>query len=132
MPHQITQLGSGLDAELPVQDRAERAELVDRLRHVAVVEVGGDQHAPAVSRSGSICTACGPEADSWSQWAARRIDEQREFAEEIKREIIEFLDSLTVGGVAIEEGPVERTGPISSVSVRDPDGNLIELSNCRD
>lgn len=42
---------------------------------------------------------------------------------------------LTAHGVAIEEGPVERTGargPIISVYIRDPDSNLIELSNYRD
>jgi catechol 2,3-dioxygenase-like lactoylglutathione lyase family enzyme len=35
-------------------------------------------------------------------------------------------------GVSIVEGPVERTGangPIRSVYVRDPDGNLIETAN---
>ncbi|WP_391560601.1 VOC family protein [Robertmurraya sp.] len=35
-------------------------------------------------------------------------------------------------GVPIEEGPVKRTGalaPITSVYIRDPDGNLIEISN---
>ncbi|MFA9441890.1 VOC family protein [Uliginosibacterium sp. sgz301328] len=35
-------------------------------------------------------------------------------------------------GVAIEEGPTPRTGatgPITSVYFRDPDGNLIEVSN---
>ena len=35
-------------------------------------------------------------------------------------------------GVLIEEGPIKRTGavgPITSVYIRDPDGNLIEVSN---
>ena len=39
---------------------------------------------------------------------------------------------LTAIGIVIEEGPVQRTGargPITSVYIRDPDGNLIELSN---
>ena len=39
---------------------------------------------------------------------------------------------LIAHGVEIEEGPVERTGatgPILSVYLRDPDGNLVELSN---
>lgn len=38
---------------------------------------------------------------------------------------------LDRAGVVIEEGPVARTGavgPITSLYVRDPDGNLIELS----
>ncbi|OCJ17413.1 glyoxalase [Rhizobium sp. AC44/96] len=39
---------------------------------------------------------------------------------------------LQAEGVVIEEGPVRRTGangPIRSVYLRDPDGNLIEVSN---
>jgi catechol 2,3-dioxygenase-like lactoylglutathione lyase family enzyme len=39
---------------------------------------------------------------------------------------------LTAAGIAVVEGPVKRTGArgaINSVYVRDPDGNLIELSN---
>ena len=39
---------------------------------------------------------------------------------------------LTTNGVKIEEGPVARTGatgPITSLYIRDPDGNLIELSH---
>ena len=38
---------------------------------------------------------------------------------------------LAVCGIPVEEGPVVRTGalgPIESVYVRDPDGNLIELA----
>ncbi len=42
---------------------------------------------------------------------------------------------LTAQGIAIEEGPVARTGatgPIHSVYIRDPDGNLVEISNYPD
>jgi len=41
------------------------------------------------------------------------------------------VDELTRSGVAVEEGPVLRTGalgPIESVYIRDPDGNLVEIS----
>ncbi|WP_286785532.1 MULTISPECIES: VOC family protein [Pseudomonas] len=44
----------------------------------------------------------------------------------------EVIAHLETQGVAILEGPVRRTGatqPIRSVYVRDPDFNLIELSN---
>jgi catechol 2,3-dioxygenase-like lactoylglutathione lyase family enzyme len=50
----------------------------------------------------------------------------------IDQTIDQVVDRLTQLGVAIEEGPVDRTGakgPIRSVYLRDPDGNLIELSN---
>ncbi|MFF7476977.1 VOC family protein [Streptomyces sp. NPDC008092] len=47
-------------------------------------------------------------------------------------EIDDITAELAAHGVTIEEGPVERTGAtgkINSVYVRDPDENLIELSN---
>ena len=43
----------------------------------------------------------------------------------------EAISRLRDNGVPIEEGPVERTGAmgkIRSVYVRDPDGNLLEIS----
>jgi len=47
----------------------------------------------------------------------------------------EVKDRLRACGVAILEGPVKRTGamgPIHSIYIRDPDGNLIEVSNYPD
>jgi catechol 2,3-dioxygenase-like lactoylglutathione lyase family enzyme len=46
--------------------------------------------------------------------------------------VADVMRSLQRHGVALVDGPVERTGargPILSCYVRDPDGNLIELSN---
>ena len=43
----------------------------------------------------------------------------------------EWQDHLAAMGVPVEEGPVPRsgaTGPILSIYLRDPDGNLIEVS----
>lgn len=44
----------------------------------------------------------------------------------------EVMAQLKEHGVAISEGPVPKTGalgPMTSVYFRDPDGNLIEVSN---
>lgn len=44
----------------------------------------------------------------------------------------EVMEHLENENIPIQEGPVQRTGaqgPIQSVYLRDPDGNLLEVSN---
>lgn len=45
--------------------------------------------------------------------------------------LAEVQARLAAAGIAVIEGPVERTGatgPLHSIYVRDPDGNLIEIA----
>ena len=45
-----------------------------------------------------------------------------------------LVDELDTTGLEVVEGPVERegaAGPLTSVYVRDPDGNLVELATPR-
>ncbi len=49
----------------------------------------------------------------------------------VDREVGEIAGELAAAGVPVELGPVRRSGaafPLESVYVRDPDGNLVELS----
>lgn len=50
----------------------------------------------------------------------------------VSRPVAEVKDILAGKGIAVELGPVERTGAfhkLTSIYVRDPDGNLVELAN---
>lgn len=52
----------------------------------------------------------------------------------VSRPVAEVKALLEKRGIAVELGPVERTGAfhkLTSIYVRDPDGNLVELSNER-
>jgi catechol 2,3-dioxygenase-like lactoylglutathione lyase family enzyme len=63
--------------------------------------------------------------------AARPTPGSADFCLIVAQTLNAVVAHLAACGVPVEEGPVTRTGalgPIESVYIRDPDGNLVELS----
>ena len=64
--------------------------------------------------------------------AVNHIEGTADFCLITKTPVAEVIEHLETCGVAIEVGPTTRSGaigPINSVYFRDPDGNLVEVSN---
>ena len=84
----------------------------------------GDGASAAIAHK--ICRAVHPTRLSFPPTGVKGIPSIAETP------IAEIAAHLTACGIAIEEGPVARSGaegPIVSLYLRDPDGNLIEVSN---
>jgi len=67
--------------------------------------------------------------------AARPTPGSADFCLIVAEPLDTVIAHLAACGVPLEEGPVVKTGalgPIESVYVRDPDGNLVELSRYAD
>ncbi len=114
---------------LTVADVEKSCAFYRRVLGMRVVVFGGERKALAFGRQKINLHAHGgefePKADRPTPGSADLC-----FITDVP--LTEIVAHLNAEGVAIVEGPVERTGaagPILSIYFRDPDRNLIEVSN---
>ncbi|WP_205620154.1 VOC family protein [Cohnella thermotolerans] len=120
----------GLDhLVLTVRDIGRTVEWYRTVLGMEVVEFGGNRKALAFGRQKFNLHEAGKEFEPKAQTP---LPGSEDFCLITKTPIEEVVRHLESVGVAIEEGPVERTGALGrilSVYVRDPDANLVEIAN---
>jgi catechol 2,3-dioxygenase-like lactoylglutathione lyase family enzyme len=107
------------------------AEFYTRVLGMQVVTFGSGRTALAFGTSKINLHQAGKE---FEPKALRPTPGSADLCLIVDDDIAGVLAELAAAGVPVEEGPVERTGalgPMISCYVRDPDHNLIELSNYR-
>jgi catechol 2,3-dioxygenase-like lactoylglutathione lyase family enzyme len=114
---------------LTVADVDATVAFYTRVLGMEAVEFGGGRRALAFGPSKINLHEAGreiePKAERPTPGSADLCLITLDPIEQVRRELAE-------AGVAVEQGPVERTGargPLLSVYLRDPDGNLVEISN---
>lgn len=114
---------------LTVADIDGTVDFYTRVLHMGVVTFRGDRRALTFGASKINLHQAGHE---FEPKALNPTPGSADICLIVDDPIDEVIDELTAAGVAVVEGPVERTGatgPIVSCYLRDPDQNLIELSN---
>jgi catechol 2,3-dioxygenase-like lactoylglutathione lyase family enzyme len=121
---------AGLDhLVLTVADPAVTADFYTRVLGMERVEFGLDRLA---LRFGQQKINLHPAAAPIDPHAKRPVPGSADLCFLVEGPVAATLDHLAALDVAVEQGPVTRTGalgPITSVYLRDPDGNLIELGH---
>ena len=113
---------------LTVSDIAVTCEFYERVLHCEVVTFGDNRKA---LRCGDQKINLHQSGKEFHPCARQPTPGSADLCFITETAISDLTVHLNRCGVAIEEGPVERTGargPILSVYIRDPDQNLVELS----
>lgn len=114
---------------LTVADTAKTCEFYEKVLGMETVSFGADRKALTFGQQKINLHQAGRE---FEPKAVRPTPGSGDLCFIASTPMAEVIEHLTRQGVAIEEGPVPRTGatgPMQSVYFRDPDGNLIEVSN---
>ena len=113
---------------LTVADLGKTVDFYTRVLGMEAVTFGGGRTALTFGRSKINLHQAGHE---FEPKAHRATPGSADVCLIVEDSLDDVVAELNATGVAIVEGPVDRTGataPIRSVYVRDPDGNLVELS----
>jgi catechol 2,3-dioxygenase-like lactoylglutathione lyase family enzyme len=114
---------------LTVRDLADTAAFYERVLGMRLVTFGAGRKALAFGRQKINLHEAGRE---FEPKARAPLPGSGDFCLITERPLEEVARHLAACGVAIEEGPVAKTGatgPLRSLYIRDPDGNLVEISN---
>jgi catechol 2,3-dioxygenase-like lactoylglutathione lyase family enzyme len=117
---------------LTVRDIAATCDFYSRVLGMQVVTFGGDRKALQFGRQKINLHERGKEFEPKALQPTPGSGDLCFITEVPLPQVVDHVRSC---GAQIIEGPVRRTGavgPIESIYVRDPDGNLIEVSNYLD
>lgn len=113
---------------LTVKDLEETCQFYSRVLGMEVVTFGEDRRALAFGGQKINLHQHGKEFEPKAKTPIPGAIDLCLITETPIEDVVAHLQSV---GVAIEQGPIQKTGatgPILSVYFRDPDGNLIEVS----
>jgi len=112
-----------------VRDLAATVDFYRRALGMEVVTFGEGRTA---LRFGDQKINVHPDGGGFNLVAARPTPGSGDICLLTEEPLARWITHLKSCGVAVEQGPVRRTGargPIESLYLRDPDGNLVEISN---
>ena len=108
------------------------ARTVDFYRDVLGMSVSAFEGGRLALKFGSQKINLHQAGEEFTPHADRPVPGSADLCFVTDRSITEWIDHFEGLSVPIAEGPVPRTGalgPMTSVYVRDPDGNLIEIAS---
>ena len=114
---------------LTVEDVETTCAFYSEVLDVEVVTFGGGRRA---LQFGDEKVNLHPAGEEFEPKAARPTPGAGDFCVTTDTGIETVVGDLREAGIGIVEGPVERTGavgPMTSVYVRDPDDNLVEIAS---